>query len=706
MKNLLIILALFTTLTAIGQTPIKFKLAGTKVTTAIDGTTIGRGDQFDVIVQANGNGNTTTRQLMFDFQYDYVNFDIISVTHTGTGGNGGILPGGSTIQISHQPYPGYTAVNTNATAAASTNGNTILGQVSYSYNATSSNAILRSTLTWATASGMPYTSYDRLIVVRFKLKETSTATIFNPIKLNFVAGWNAQGVYDATYQETPLSIEPILDQNIGKFVTAKVDVNSNLLNVTGLKVSFRNTTTNSGQLFNILSDGKVDINQTSLSANTTYEVSIMTEMDKLYATYNNAITISDFTTAQNQFQTMGLDGSAGTVLQSGQSYYAADINRNKTIDAGDLPRLLAQVAGLDTLVMLPEQYTVGNNGWMSLPTWNTVSANTRGGEVEWAYVSIGTNSTTLFVDMREYPTGITPNMIKGFQLFDLYSGPVEFLSNDNTWAQYKIPSTLSKLGDNSSTFLPFIRSSSSTEYSFKAEFTFDPTVDASWDAITTTNWNTITVPKFKFTTGAANSNQILDLSYLVWGDVNRSHSSQVTKVTGNTVTLQTNAVTSLITNSAFRTMASNATNFINTSANITSIDVNLTNITVTSNSIEIPVNIDTKGASISGIQLQFEYDPTKIRFDEIKTELPDGWYIFANSKSGKVKFGAIDNQKKIPYNGNAVPFKLKFSTIGDGVNILTSVKVSPTMDASAVNGTQLGINLNTTQIKLTGYNNF
>ena len=81
-------------------------------------------------------------------------------------------------------------------------------------------------------------------------------------------------------------------------------------------------------------------------------------------------------------------------------------------------------------------------------------------------------------------------------------------------------------------------------------------------------------------------------------------------------------------------------------------------------------------------------------------------YIFANSKSGKVKFGAIDNQKKTPYNGNAVPFKLKFSTIGDGVNILTSVKVSPTMDASAVNGTQLGINLNTTQIKLTGYNNF
>jgi hypothetical protein len=34
------------------------------------------------------------------------------------------------------------------------------------------------------------------------------------------------------------------------------------------------------------------------------------------------------------------------------------------------------------------------------------------------------------------------------------------------------------------------------------------------------------------------------------------------------------------------------------------------------------------------------------------------------------------------------------------------VKVSPTMDASSSDGTQLGINLNTTQIKLTGYRNF
>jgi hypothetical protein len=49
---------------------------------------------------------------------------------------------------------------------------------------------------------------------------------------------------------------------------------------------------------------------------------------------------------------------------------------------------------------------------------------------------------------------------------------------------------------------------------------------------------------------------------------------------------------------------------------------------------------------------------------------------------------------------------LKFTSIGDGVDILTSIKVSPTMDANDSKGNQLGINLNTDKIKLTGYNNF
>ena len=681
------------------QAQIKFRLADTKISTATDGTTIGRGDEFDVIVQANGNGNTTTRQLLFDLEYDRQNFSIVSINHTGTGGNGGVLPGGANIQLSWQDYQGFKYNSTNT----SNNGNVLYQNANYigGGGTTQPMAIIRATLTWASTNGMPYTGYDRLLIVRLRVKQTSTATAFNPVKLNFVAGWTGSGALDATLMETPRLSEILFDQNIGKYVTARVDVNSNLLNLTSLRVSFRDPATNTGQLFNVLSNGNVDIDQTRLAANTLYDVSVLHEMDKTTQIYNGAITISDFTTAQNQFQTMGLDGSAGTLLQTGQSYYAADINKNKLIDGGDLPKLLAQVAGIDNIFTIPEGYTQGSGGFMSLPTWKATDVTTIVGETEWGYVTPGASSSTLYIDMRQFPQGITPNAISSVQLLDIYSGPIEFISQDQTWAKYTVPSNLIKTIDGTSVFNPLIRNINNlnVDYSLRVNFEFNNNVNNSWGAISTSNWVEITAPKTTFRTGVLGSNAILDLKYLVWGDVNRSHSSQVITSSGGVSTLKTNAVRSLKTNSS-------TNSFINTTNNVQSIDVNLSNVTVTSNTLEIPVTINSNGANVGGLQFEFQYDPTKIKFEELASNVPNTWYIFANSKDGKVKFGALDQNKKTSITGVNVPFRLKFSTIGSGVNILTSVKVSPTMDASSSNGTQLGINLNTTQIKLTGYNNF
>ena len=136
------------------------------------------------------------------------------------------------------------------------------------------------------------------------------------------------------------------------------------------------------------------------------------------------------------------------------------------------------------------------------------------------------------------------------------------------------------------------------------------------------------------------------------------------------------------------------------------IDVNLNNITVTSNSIEIPVTIDSKSSSVTGLQFEFTFDPTKIKFEELLANVPNTWYVFASSKDGRVKFGALDKNNSEAITGVKTPFKLKFTSIGEGVNLVTSVRVSQLMDASDIKGNQLGINLNTTQIKLTGYNNF
>ena len=691
-------------LTSFGQSNIRFKFPDTRVLTDVNGGVIDRGDQFDVMVHANGNGDAATRQLLFDFQYDQTNFEIVSINHTGTGGNGGVLPAGSNVQLSWQNYPGYgyagNTTNTNGTSRY----NTGLG---YTYNVTSSNAIIRATLTWATNSTMPFNDYSQMIIVRFRLKSASTSNAFDPVKLNFVAGWNGQGVGVPTIMDSPLSTEVIMDQNTGKLVTAKVDINSNLLSLSNVRVSFKEENTNTGQLFNVLSNGNVDINQSLLKQNTTYEVSVMHSMDKLYDIYNSAITISDFTTAQGEFTSMGLNGSNGQILKTGQSLYSADINRNKSIDGGDLPRLLGQVVGIDTITTVPQGYTIGSGGFMSLPTWRATDATTIAGQVEWCVLNVNgysQNVSKVSVDLREFVgTNVLPENIKSLQLFDLYSGPVEFVSKDGTWAYYRVPSGFSTIS--STTFTPYVRNMGNNGYGIRSEFEFNTSPSNSWGSITTTNWKDITFPTTTIKTGSLGSNIILDLKYLLWGDVNRSHSSQVVTSSNGISSVQTNAVNSLSTNTAFKVM-STQNSFINTPNNIGSIDVNLSNITVASNTVEIPISVSTNGANVSGIQFEFHYDPTKIKFEELLPSVPNTWYVFANSVNGKIKFGALDQNKTKPINGTSIPFKLKFSTIGNGVDILTSVRVSNTMDASNSNGTQLGINLNTTQIKLTGYNNF
>jgi len=684
-----------------------------KASTAIGGATLNRGGTFVYTVFINGNSNTTARQTLIDMQYDQTNFELVSVYMTGTGGNGGMIPYGSTVNTSWYNYSGYsfTTVTSGSSANNTTNGTNNYQYAQYAYNAGGSSAILRTTVSWSTPNGMPYQGYGDFVRYTFRLKAGSTAYTFDPIKLNFVAAWNASGILEPTIMEAPLSTAVTMNQNFGKYVTAKVDLNSNLYNLSALKVSFRDTLTNTGVLFPVTSTGEVDINQSALADNKVYEVSVMHNMDQLYAIYNNAITISDFTTAQGEFTSMGLDGSKGQSIKTGQSLYAADINKNKSIDGGDLPQLLAQVAGIDTLMMLPNNYVSGSNGFMSLPTWRASDATTLAGQVEWAYVTPGSTSSTLRIDMREFPSGTVASTIKSVQLFDVYTGPIEYVSEDGTWAQYTIPSSLAKVKDGTSVYISSIRNvnNQNVDYSLKAEFEFNTSVNSSWGSITAANWKNITYPKTYFKTSTLGTNAILDLKYLLWGDVNRSHSSQVVTSTAGTSTVQTNAVNSLATNSAFRSMAMQSQSTgtsMNLTTDVSSIDVNLNNLTVTSNTIEIPVNVDSKGASVSGLQFEFTFDPTKIKFEELVANVPNTWYVFASSKDGRVKFGGLDKNNSEVIKGTSTPFKLKFSTIGNGVDIVTSVKVSPLMDAADQKGNQLGIYLNSTQIKLTGYNNF
>jgi hypothetical protein len=206
----------------------------------------------------------------------------------------------------------------------------------------------------------------------------------------------------------------------------------------------------------------------------------------------------------------------------------------------------------------------------------------------------------------------------------------------------------------------------------------------TYDTLSSTSWKSVT-DKYTVNFRTGTVAKPLSISYLIPGDINRSHSSLRT---------QAQTVTTYST-------------FVNTpNENVPDIDVSLNNLTLTSNEFTIPVNVNTKGANLSALQFEFVYDPKKVKFESIKVDMPT-WVVFVNNTEGRIKFGAVDRELKTPYTGKDItPFKLVFSTLQSGLDINSAIKITSNLDASDNKGNQVGVNLNTTTIKLTGYNNF
>jgi hypothetical protein len=597
MKKLLFLLLSLVSLTAFAQEP-KIRLADDSTKVDINGGVIDKGDEFIVNVQLNGNGNTTSRSLYFDFEFQNTAFDFINVIHTGTGGSGGVLPAGSSISMTNFTYPGYTyAGNANNTTA---NGNQNYNNAQYNFTQGGPKTIIRVYLNWATNSPLPYTGYDALLRLRFRLKPTAVGDSWDPIKMNFAASFNQNGSSGAAINEIPLTTVITQNPDANKLVKAVLDLNGNINN-THVKVLFKKAD-NTGPMFDVAANGAVNIVDSLLTPNTAYQIMVMANMDQLPAIMNSAVSVSDYTTAEAEFISQNLDRTYNnTSITTGMGYFAADVNRSGVFDGGDLTRLYAQAVGVNQLLVLPQGYTVGSNGFMSIPTFKAASFNAAT-PADWA---------TLFDRQQQQVYTYTTMVTRG------------------------TPETI-------------------------------------------------------------------NIKYVLPGDINRSHSSQVV-ING---TVATNAVVSLNKSIANQAMMNRTVGFINTPQSVPSIDVNIKNVTVTSNTIEIPVAINTNGSKVAALQFEFAYDPNKVKFESMASEVPNDWYIFANSATGKVKFGAIDQKLKTPITGAATPFKLKFSTLVNGLDINSFIKITSATDAASTSGSQLGINLNTETIKLTGYNNF
>ena len=583
MKKLFTLLTLtLLAFTTQAQTMI-FKIDNAETRTNLNGQPINKGDEFEISVWVKPNGNTTTRSLYFDFEYQNTAFQLTGVNHTGTNGNGGALPTGSQISMNWYNYPGYSWLSTQQNNVA--NGNTKYQYANYNYTSGGPKSILRVYLNWATTNNN-FAEWH-LIKLRFRLKTDAPGYVWDPIKLNFVAAFNQNGTSGSTVLEQPLTTVIYLDPIATSYINAQVEANSNLNRYSLTRVVFVDSLTNESYLVDATSDGKLNVDQSRFKPNTNYKVMVLVNMDSMKDLYNDAVTVSDYTTAEAEFISQNLDGTfKNENIRTGIGYFAADINRNKVFDGGDVTKIFSQSVSVDELISLPPGYQSGTDSYMSVPT---------------------------------------------------------FIASD-------------------------------------------------FDTLTPETWKDAK-PYVMFKTGEIGTNLPLNLKYALWGDINRSHSSQVRDAGGN---IKTNALVSLRTN-----------DFVNTPIPLaSSIDVFLKNIVVTSNAIEIPVSVDTKGNKVAALQFGFTYDDTKIKFDELQSQLPDGWYVFGTPKDGFIKFGAINKDLKTTISGEVIPFKLKFSTLVNGLDIATSIKVTSTMDASDDKGNQIGINLNTNSIKLTGYNNF
>ena len=119
-----------------------------------------------------------------------------------------------------------------------------------------------------------------------------------------------------------------------------------------------------------------------------------------------------------------------------------------------------------------------------------------GGGVEWSYVNPNASwlngSSRLLIDMRKF-NGILPSSIKSVKILDTYDGPVTYTSQDAYWAQYTVPSTLSKVTDGTSTFNQYIRNVNgwNTDYAFACDVTFGSNLEYKSQSVTVTTTNVI-----------------------------------------------------------------------------------------------------------------------------------------------------------------------------------------------------------------------
>lgn len=561
MKKLLLIVFLGISLTGISQTPI-LRLSPNVVSTDINGGSIEKGDTIQVsLLYTKGAPNLMSFYL--DFQHQITAINMIDIVF------GNAAPSGSQTTFQNAYYPGYSFLRNSMNSSES--GLQNYQNMQYQFQQGGSRAINR---IWLNSSRV--FNSGKVADIRFRVENVAAGFPYDSIYYNFAIGFDNQygGNLNNIVMPRPNTAWPAISPTSNALINGEINLNTALLGGLKPQVIIVDSATNIVRATVTPGDNGLFTLGSELQPNTAYKAYVAVRSDSIPRILNNAITVSDYTIAATEFIKQNLDGSwTNSNIASGVGFLAADINRNRNLDGGDITALFAQAVGADTILSA----VAGQSLW-NVP----------------AFLA-GTYDTLTFNGFRA--------------LTDIY----------------------------------------------------------------TVNFRTSTVAR------------PLAIKYVIPGDINRSHSS---------VRVQQQGVTTFSIGSGSNTPP------------VQSINVNLNNVTVLSDEFTVPVNIDTKGVNLSGLQFEFVYDESKVKFESIRADMPV-WLIFVNNTPGRIKFGAIDREMKTPYSGsNLTPFRLVFKTLQNGLDIKSTIKVTTNMDAADAKGNQVHINLNSTNIRLTGYNNF
>ena len=97
----------------------------------------------------------------------------------------------------------------------------------------------------------------------------------------------------------------------------------------------------------------------------------------------------------------------------------------------------------------------------------TISA----GQAEFSYVNISNGVTTLYIDLTRFGN-TQPSTISKVKILDCYDGPVTYTTSDPYWAQYTVPSTLTKVTDGTSAYNSYIRNAGYNNWAFASNLGF------------------------------------------------------------------------------------------------------------------------------------------------------------------------------------------------------------------------------------------